>query len=72
MFGEWLRRIFRKKPVEIPQELEDALTERTELLNQKDRVLVRFRKAHDALSDRRRTNRGHDPERRGINAQRGI
>lgn len=63
---DWLQRLFGKRQVEIPHELEDALQERTELLDNKDRVLRRFRKAHDALSDRRRKNTGHDPERRGI------
>lgn len=66
MFGRWLASLFKAKEVEIPHELEDVLQERTELLDNKDRVLRRFRKAHDALSDRRRKNIGHDPERRGI------
>lgn len=66
MLGRLLDRIFQRKQVRIPLKLEDALQERRELIDQKERVLIRFRKAHDALSDRRRVNRGHDPERRGI------
>lgn len=64
MFGRWLARIFKPREVEIPSGLEEALQERRDLIDEKNKVLLRFRKAHDALSDRRRSNKGHDPERR--------
>lgn len=57
----------RHMPASPPaMQLEDALHEREVLLDRKEAVLTAFRRAHAALTDRRKRNRGHQPERRGM------
>lgn len=61
-----LRRVRKDEPNEEP--LEQAVKTRRSLLDRKERILSSFRETQETLGDRRRSNSGHRPERRGSGA----